>query len=105
MKKDGPLSNAVVEGWGSAAEDGQQPVGTLAHCRVWTFNDVGANLGEYTLGLGSGRRDGGNERKIPSPGFCEWKHRTHPTRLSAPGGAAHLVWFSLDTRLFSITLR
>lgn len=65
--KDGPLSNAEAEGQGSAAEDGQKPVGTSAHRRVWTFNDVGSNLGEGTPELGSGRRDGGNERKIPSP--------------------------------------
>lgn len=39
--KDGPHSNVEKEGWGSFAEDGQLPVGTLGS--VWV---LGWDLGE-----------------------------------------------------------
>lgn len=45
--KDGPLSNAEVEAWGSVAEDGHQPVGSLASVKP-------------------GGRDGDNKGDIPS---------------------------------------
>lgn len=51
--KDGLLSNVEVEGWGSVAEVGQLPVGTLAQC------EHGVGIWEKGCDI---------ERRNPSPG-------------------------------------
>lgn len=87
--KDGPHSNVEEEGWGSFAENGQLPVGTLGS--VWV---LGWDLGEGMV----------ISEENSQPQDLRVDIETVPARLSAPRGAC-LVWFSLDTRPFPVTHR